>query len=229
MMDSETKWTWRDYLGPHVVVPAALIVALLLFLTWALLPDGIYDYAPDFLLPKNPLREPVFDAQPIYIKGYELTPMRFYKLDARLLGKHEYSLSEDAAADLAPFDIYLGWGPMADANVLNYLSIQIYQRVANAVSRSIPELHISMNELRLYSDNNHLIPASPEIGQRLEAAPIGSLVHLEGYLVDVRAGYGFRWTSSLSYGWSSGIIRPYKVIQGCKVIYVTKFDVTQRP
>jgi hypothetical protein len=231
MPEPSDKFTWQDCLDPNYYVPIALIGGLGLFLLWALLPVGIYDYAPDFMLPKNPLREPVFWMHAIPYKEWELTPMRRYVLDARMLGKHEYGQTETDNVDLAPIDMYFGWGPMADINVLKYLSLNIHNRVAyTSGSWSIAPLHISMDELRLHSDNNHLIPATPEIEQRLRAAPVGALIHLEGYFVDARMGnegYWRRWTSSLSYGWSHGTLHPNEVVKTCKLIYVTKFDIEQ--
>ena len=225
MYSPPKKTDWHEYLTPHTLIPVTLLGGLLIFIIWAILPDGIYDYAPSFLRTENPSREPVWFPEKIYIKNYELTPIRKYKVDARLIGKHEYSVNEDQIYDLSPIDMFWGWGPMAHPNITQFFSVNIHHRAAQPSSWGVPTLRLSSDKMRAYTDNNHLIPANDEILQRMRTAPLGAMIRAEGFFVVARVNGEIWWASNLTYGWSGGIPAPYKTFKACKVIYVTKFDV----
>lgn len=44
----------------------------------------------------------------------------------------------------------------------------------------------------------HLIPADAVVEKVLKRVRVGNIVHVSGYLVEARAGDGWRWVSSLT-------------------------------
>lgn len=125
--------------------------------------------------------------------GYRISALARFEIEARVLGREIYRLDRGAA--LAPIDLALGWGPMSDTAVLEKLTIRQGSR---AYSWHGSELPIPRHDIERHSANMHLIPATPEIGDRLKATHTGQLVSLTGYLVEVAGDDGWRWRSSLT-------------------------------
>ena len=48
------------------------------------------------------------------------------------------------------------------------------------------------------SANMHMIPANDDVADALDEVRVGNVVSLRGYLVEARAGDGWRWRSSLT-------------------------------
>jgi hypothetical protein len=125
--------------------------------------------------------------------GYRIAPLEQFTLQATVLSMKRYRF--DREADLAPVDLALGWGPMADPAVSRKVAISqsdrwYYWRVS--------EFPIPQREIETHSANMHIIPATPAIDDRLKALRTGQIVRLKGYLVEARAPDGWRWRSSLS-------------------------------
>lgn len=109
-----------------------------------------------------------------------------------MLGVEHYHF--DRESDLVPVDLTLGWGPMSDTDVLSKVSISqggrfYYWRVN--------EFAIPRREIEINSANMHLIPADAVVEKVLKRVRVGNIVHVSGYLVEARAGDGWRWVSSL--------------------------------
>src|SRR5579862_5982651 len=56
-----------------------------------------------------------------YKKGYDITALAKFSLQARVLSAEDYYF--DRETDLVPVDLALGWGPMSDPQVLSKISI----------------------------------------------------------------------------------------------------------
>ena len=52
---------------------------------------------------------------------YALSPLADFKVEARVLSRHDYTF--DAGSALAPTDLALGWGRMSDSAVIERLDI----------------------------------------------------------------------------------------------------------
>ena len=116
-------------------------------------------------------------------------------LTARVLGSRTYWM--DRESDLAPIDLAIGWGKMSDSAYLDHIRIEqqgrwYFFRADSAV--------MSAGDINQNSANMHIIPATEYIKRVVNSLPVGSVVQLNGYLVEAKAGDGWTWRSSLSRG-----------------------------
>lgn len=125
--------------------------------------------------------------------GYRIVPLEPFTIEARVLATQRYRF--DRESDLAPVDLALGWGPMA--NPLVNQKVTITQSDRWYYWRAI-ELPIPAQQIGVHSANMHMIPATPVIERRLTALRPNDVVRLRGYLVQAEAPDGWRWRSSLS-------------------------------
>ena len=126
-------------------------------------------------------------------KGFTLTPVASFNLEARVLCKERYYWGREST--LAPIDFAFGWGPMAHESVLKGMKISQSNRWYHYRYKEPP---IVESEIISHSSNMHLIPANSEVYKNIKKARPGQLVRLRGYLVNVTASDGWYWNSSLS-------------------------------
>lgn len=125
--------------------------------------------------------------------GYAITELQGYEQTVRVLAREEYHFGREA--ELSPMDIAVGWGVMARPEVYRQFSITQSGRWYYWSSENLP---IPRREVEINSSNIHLVPASPEIADRLRRIKRGDLLALGGSLIEVTAPDGWRWRSSLS-------------------------------
>jgi hypothetical protein len=145
------------------------------------------------LAPAEPVQGGVAGNPNLQRPGYHLTPLASYDVTARVLSVEPYYF--DRQADLSPVDFALGWGPMSDDEVLE--SIAISQR-GRFYYWNVQQFPIPRGQIEPHSANTHLIPANAAVKDRIESIRPGQVVHLRGYLVEVKADDGWRWKSSLT-------------------------------
>ena len=125
--------------------------------------------------------------------GYHINALENYEIDARVLSRHDYR--DDREAALAPTDLALGWGPMADEGVL--ASIEVSQNHRWYFWRAA-KLPIPAREIEHHSANVHIIAASTAAANALAGVKPHDRVRVAGKLVEVHADDGWQWRSSLS-------------------------------
>lgn len=142
-----------------------------------------------------------------------ITPLARYGLTAVVLGRERYR--NDAAAQFAPIDLALGWGPMSSAAAINGLSFsqsgRWYEYRWGAEGSPLSPGDIARN-----SANTHCLPATPEIREKLLRVRRHELVAMGGYLVEVTGPGGYRWRSSLSRDDVAG--------GACEVFWITTLE-----
>ena len=141
--------------------------------------------------------------------GYTITPLAKYDITAVVLSRSRYRNDADAA--LAPVDLALGWGPMSVSGVINNLKISQSGRWYEYSWSGDPPL--DPGQISRHSANTHCLPATAEVKKRLLAVKRHELVSLQGYLVEVTKGNGYRWRSSLSRDDTRG--------GSCEVMWIT--------
>jgi len=129
----------------------------------------------------------------LQLDDYRIIPLAAFSLEARVLGREDYHFDRGAA--LAPTDLALGWGPMADPQVLEKIRIRQSNRWYHWQVDSFP---IPRREIEIHSANMHMIPANAAVAATLAGLGTGQRVHLSGQLVRVEGRDGFTWSSSLS-------------------------------
>lgn len=127
------------------------------------------------------------------LDNFEIMPKAEFQIEARVLGRRDYRRDEGAV--LAPVDLVLGWGRMAQDDVLDKIEISQRRRFYFWRTDDFP---IPRGEIELSSANMHLIPASPEVFEIIKTAERDQRVRLRGYLVDVQRDDGWTWRSSMT-------------------------------
>lgn len=162
-------------------------------------------------------REPQQDTQqlpaPFAHGDLTITPLARYGITAVVLGRERYR--NDPAADFAPVDLALGWGPMSSAAAINGLSISQSGRWYE-YSWGAEGSPLSVTEIASHSANTHCLPSTPEIRKKLLRVCRHELVAMGGYLVEVRGPDGYRWRSSLSRDDVAG--------GACEVFWITSLE-----
>jgi hypothetical protein len=147
--------------------------------------------------------------RPFVHDGLTITPLARYAVTAVVLSRSRYW--NDPAADFAPLDLALGWGPMSVAGVINELDISQSGRWYEYSWTN--EAPLEPAEIASHSANTHCLPATPEVRRQLLATQRHDLVTLDGYLVEVNNADGYRWRSSLSREDTGG--------GSCEVMWIT--------
>lgn len=150
-------------------------------------------HPPGMIAPHDPVQTSIADAIPFEHKGYTLTPLLRFEVEARVLGREDYAF--DRESDLAPIDLALGWGPMSDGAILDEIDISQSNRFYWWEVSAFP---ISRREIETNSANMHLIPATDEIEDQLKRVRKGHVVAFKGFLVKAKASDNWRWQSSLT-------------------------------
>ena len=172
-------------------VAVVLLVGYGAWHTWHTRPVS---HAPGVTVAADPQQFDIENGTPFAFKGYRLTPLARFRVKARVLGAERYRLGRES--DLSPVDLALGWGPMSDSGVLSHLKISQGNRFYYYSWENDPP--IAPQDIVTHSANMHMIPADAMIEKRLAAIRPGNIVELQGQLVAIEAGDGWRWRSSLS-------------------------------
>jgi hypothetical protein len=142
---------------------------------------------------------------------YTITSLESFEIQARVLSSTRYFL--DRESDLAPVDLALGWGVMADTAITDQIEISQRNRWYYWHVDTFP---IPRNEIESNSANMHLIPATPQIESAIKSVKVGQMVKLSGDLVEVKGKDGWHWKSSLS--------RHDTGAGACEVVLVKSFN-----
>jgi hypothetical protein len=126
--------------------------------------------------------------------GYRIQALKSYDLTARVLSREDYRWGREA--DLSPTDLALGWGPMADPEIIRQFKIR--QR-GRWYYWETPRYPIPRRDIETHSANVHIIPADDWVALKLEKVEPGDLLRLQGQLVEVRGSDGWLWRSSLTF------------------------------
>jgi hypothetical protein len=193
----------------------AILLVLSLLGWWQSQPADI-DLPPGAKAPNDPLQTHLKNSDSFILKGYQVSPLASFDLEAKVLAKKRYRT--DRGAELAPFDLALGWGVMSDQSVVDALSIRQTNRwyIFRTKNQSFP---YPMNLISRSSANMHMVPSSPFIERKLSKIRVGSIIKLSGKLVSINHRDGFRWKSSLTRNDQGG--------GACELIYVESLSVTQ--
>ena len=173
-----------------------LVILLMLVLAFAFdwFPNEI-QRPPGVLVVEEPEQSPAGRREPWRFKGYRITALADFHMQARVLMTERYWLGREAR--ISPVDLTVGWRFMSDQAMLDRLEIYRGYRMFYWRPKSggwpAPRADITAHVA-----NMHIIPASDEIDARLKSIRPGNLVDLRGYLVLAEGQDGWSWRSSLS-------------------------------
>ncbi|MEM9621590.1 MAG: hypothetical protein AAF993_08080 [Pseudomonadota bacterium] len=125
--------------------------------------------------------------------GYQIRSLESFDLSGRVLSRKNYRMGREA--DLSPLDLAMGWGEMADPDVLADIEVSQRNRWYFWQAQQMP---IARRAIETQSANIHIIAANETVARQLQNIAAHDEVRLRGDLVEVRADDGWRWRSSLS-------------------------------
>jgi len=192
-----------------------LEIFIILFFIWVIfIKEDTIHYGKGVIAPNTPIQTTT-DKKPFDFKGYTITPLRYFKIEAKVLSKERYRF--DSGSELSPMDLVLGWGHMSDKDVLKDIKISQNGRWYYWSTDHFP---IPRREIETHSANMHMIPANKEIENMLYKIDKGALISLEGYLVSVDKPDGYYWKSSLT--------RDDTGAHACEVVFVTNLTIIDK-
>lgn len=166
----------------HVRYSAVILGTCALFAAWKLMSARPLEWRPgELVAAEEPRQVDLDETQPFDFEGVRLKPRAEFDAEVRVLGRERYWLGE--LADVAPLDIAVGWGPMSDSAVLN--EIDISQGGRFYFWQYDGEPPIPTPAIISHSANWHLVPASRSVWRTLRSLRVGSVVRLEGKLIDI--------------------------------------------
>jgi hypothetical protein len=168
-------------------------------------PDGV-------LAPIAPLQREMKDAVVFTYNEFLILPQAEFDIKARVLSKKNYRFGQEAR--LSPVDLALGWGRMSDQQVLDKVEISQNNRF---YFWRVKEYPIPQDEIVRNSANMHMVPASDEVHEVLDDVREGHVVHLRGYLVNIRGKDGWYWNTSLERSDSGN--------GACELIWIEKAEI----
>lgn len=152
-----------------------------------------FEFSPGLRTAIDPIQKSAAGTPKLRFEKYLITPLASFQLAGRVLGAKHYRA--DREAGLAPVDLAMGWGPMADPTILNSIDISQSGRFYYWRVNEFPIPRAAITE---HSANMHLIPASPEVAAQVAAVEEGQKVRFKGYLVKIESDDGWRWKSSMT-------------------------------
>jgi hypothetical protein len=150
---------------------------------------------PGIVAPNEPVQNDLDPPTTFSAKDHKFFARARYEITARVLRKEIYRV--DDGADLAPVDLGLGWGAMSDTRVVDQLEFSQMGRFFYWKPKDWSAFPLSPSQTISYAAQVHAIPADADIERKLRKLRPGQIVHLSGYLVDVRGPGGFTWNTSL--------------------------------
>jgi hypothetical protein len=175
---------------------AAILIVFASILCLAVFWDGPEPRTPaGVLVPYEPDQENLQTPHQWQFKDTQVTGLANFRVRARVLLTEHYWWGRDA--DVSPVDLTLGWRIMSDQEVLDGLRIYRMRRAYAWMPRD-GRLPAAEADIISHSANMHMVPATPELADRLRAVHIGDLIDIRGYLIEIKFPDGGTWRSSLT-------------------------------
>lgn len=171
-------------------------------------------YPPGVLVTSDPTQVnlPV-DMPPFDFGEFRLKPLARFAADTRLIHSEIYRFDRQAA--LVPIDLAVGWGAMSDQQVLDKLRVTQSMRFFWYEYKLPPP--IPVEQIVSHATNIHIIPSTPALASLCKSLRSGTLVHLDGELVEATGPHIGTWRSSLSRTDSGN--------GACELLYLEKMEV----
>ncbi len=169
-----------------------ITILIIITFTYFFWPEKVISYPPGQIAPDQPIQQNLslnkeWQKDEFYIKA-----LADYKLKARVLSRNNFSIGRESK--LSPVDFALGWGPMSDQDIIDKIDITQGNRWYHWKTETYP---LSNKEIAINSANVHIIPKDDLIEEKLNEVYKGSLIELQGYLVEVTMDDGWHWRSSI--------------------------------
>jgi len=139
-----------------------------------------------------------------------------YQIAAIVKGKKYYTFGWESK--IAPVDLILVWGRLAEDTVDKYISYSqsgrwyYYNYKANCP--------VTKTYIINHSANNHIIPATKNLRSAIKSIKVNEPVLLKGYLVKIKGKY-----KGKDYFWNSSFTRSDSGNHSCELFYITNLKI----
>lgn len=171
-----------------LIVLALLIVVLVYFFY----PETVITYPAGITAPDKPKQTNLVQTKEWKLDDFNFKALAEYSIKARVLSRNNFSVGKES--EISPFDLALGWGPMSDQSIIDKIDISQSNRWYRWKADVLP---IPAGEISLNSANVHIIPKDDNVKEKFGKVYKGSLIEMNGYLVEITTADGWRWKSSL--------------------------------
>jgi hypothetical protein len=188
-----------------LIIVVLLLVSILYFSLkegQVLQPDGV-------LVLDNPMQDKINIITLLDNDDYTITAIASYDIKARVLSKKSYD------DDIVPEDLALGWRNMSSNELLDTLTITQSDRFYfwHANQDNFPR-----HDIETQSANTHLVYRDKSIAKKIKEIKIGNVVHITGYLVNIKDKKKFLY-------WNTSLTRDDIGKGACELLYITDIKI----
>lgn len=173
--------------------------------------------APLIDVAQDPVQAPCPEVSPIQRSTrdgrFTITPVASYRIAAMIAGKKPYSGGWNG--ELAPFDLALAWGRLAEPNCDRNITYR--QSGRWYFYRYSGEGPVGGDYIATHSANHHIIPATENVRKAIEVTQEKQRLILEGFLVNVSGT-----SKNASVWWRTSRVRNDTGDGSCEVFYVER-------
>ena len=192
----------------RVRIAPLVMASLALYAAWQIASSRPIHRPPGEIAAADPLQTDLDSPQTLTKGDFQVIPKARFSAEVRVLSRERYRLG--ALADVAPLDIAVGWGPMSDSKVLEYIDISQSGRFYFWHYDDEPP--IPRQDIESHSANWHLVPANSAVWNKLSDLRVGDVVKLDGMLVNLENLEAGTFNTSLT--------RSDTGAGACEIIYV---------
>ena len=171
----------------------------------------------------DPIQAEAAGSEQRSVGGYDITIhyLYSYDIDALVVSTHNYS-GGSIGDKLAPKDVALAWGPVAEYNDRIDFHWSQAGRWYRWQVKTYDEIAIvgGVDGVTTHSSNNHLIASDSTVKRQIKKIKAGDHVHLTGYLVNIDG----RKSDGSTFWWNSSTTRSDSGDGSCEVFYVTNVE-----
>jgi hypothetical protein len=192
-----------------VFIGLGILIAILAYFFY---PETVITYPAGITVADQPKQTNIIGTKEWKLDDFNFKALAEYKIKARVLSRNDFSVGMES--EISPYDLALGWGPMSDQSVIDKLDISQSNRWYRWKADVLP---IPAREISLNSANVHIIPKDEAIEEKFDEVFKGSLIEMNGYLVEITTSDGWRWRSSLKRDDTAG--------GSCELLWVEDIEV----
>ncbi len=172
-----------------IIFTSLILVVVVAYFFW---PEKVISYPAGQTAPDKPIQQNLVSNKEWQQDEFNLKTLAEYKIKARVLSRNNFSIGRESK--ISPVDFALGWGPMSDQAIIDKIEVSQSNRWYHWKTETYP---LPNREILLNSANVHIIPKDDLIEDKLNEVYKGSLIEMQGYLVEVTMDDGWHWRSSL--------------------------------
>jgi len=170
------------------LITLGILIAILVYFFY---PETVITFPAGITAPNQPKQVNITGKKWKH-DDYNIKALAEYQIKARVLSRNNFSMGEES--NLSPLDLALGWGPMSDQSIIDKIDVSQSNRWYHWQADLLP---IPKREISLNSANVHIIPKDEEVKEKFDDVYKGSLIEMNGYLVEITKKDGWHWKSSV--------------------------------